>query len=94
MTYEQTLEEQLEGLMDRFGIVRFMDTIADIAGLKAEHVMRNWEDEELAGEWEAVGSELDNLYPIFKKVEEPSPCEYNREDKCQSLKLATLRQQQ
>jgi len=69
MTYEQTLEEQLEGLIDRFGIIEFMDTIADIAGLKARHVMRNWEDEELAGEWEAVASELDNLSRIVQKIE-------------------------
>jgi hypothetical protein len=91
MTYEQTLEEQLEALIDRFGIVKFMDTTATIAGLKAEHVMSNWQDEELAGEWEAVASELDNLYPIVQKIEGLSTCEYNREElKCGYLPI-TLR---
>ena len=53
--------EALEVLIDQHGIAEVLGQIAAIANDKAEHILANYDDENLSDEWEAVADEIDAL---------------------------------
>lgn len=53
--------DDLEGLIDRNGLAWVIDRLAEIAGEKADHVSTNWQDLELAKEWNKAASQLYKL---------------------------------
>lgn len=53
--------ETLEDLIDKFGLSDVLSNLAGIAGEKADHILANYDDEELSDEWNAAADELDTL---------------------------------
>lgn len=53
--------EHLEQLIDSYGLPRILETLADIAYAKAEHVQSNWQDKNLAKGWTNIGNQLAKL---------------------------------
>lgn len=51
----------LEDLIDRFNISSVIMEIANIAEEKAQHVRENWQDENLARDWERTARYLDKV---------------------------------
>ena len=53
MTPEQV--NQLEMLVDENGLDNVIDALADVCGLKADHIRSNWQDLETAKAWDRAG---------------------------------------
>lgn len=53
------MQEQLEALVDQFGLFAVLDNLSDVCGLKVEHVTSNWQDADLAKEWRAAETAID-----------------------------------
>jgi hypothetical protein len=51
----------LESIIDHIGADGILDAISDIAFAKAEHVREAWQDNTLAGNWEAIGARVEKL---------------------------------
>ena len=51
-TMDQATLDDLESLVDRFGMSRLLDALADLAICKGEHLRANWQDKESAKVWE------------------------------------------
>lgn len=49
---------ELENMIDAYGLVGVLETIAEIAGEKADHIRVNWQDASSAQHWERVTSKL------------------------------------
>jgi hypothetical protein len=47
--------------VDNFGIGNTKDMLVDICYAKAEHIRTNWQDNDLAKQWERVAKQLDKL---------------------------------
>ena len=45
-------KEQIEGIIDRVGLLSFVDMVGDICEEKADHIRSNWQDENLAKVWD------------------------------------------
>lgn len=62
-----TTREQLEQLVDRFGLGMILDELAIICDEKAEHVQSNWQDGHLAKVWwhnsKVIGKAIAKLKP-------------------------------
>jgi hypothetical protein len=54
----ETVKIELENMVDAYGLAAMLETLAEIAGEKAEHIRVNWQDEKTAKLWETVGSKL------------------------------------
>lgn len=52
-------EEILEKMVDRYGMAVLVGMLSEIASEKAEHVRSNWQDEDLAEDWEATANRLE-----------------------------------
>lgn len=48
----------LEKMVDRNTLAAVLDTLAEIAGLKAQHIAENWQDATLARAWERAASRI------------------------------------
>jgi hypothetical protein len=53
------MQNQLEALIDKFGIFAVLDSLSAVANAKAVHVVTNWGDADLAEEWEKIVMILD-----------------------------------
>jgi hypothetical protein len=51
--------EDLEALVDKYAIDGVASVLEQICYAKAEHVRSNWQDENLAKEWESAAKILD-----------------------------------
>jgi hypothetical protein len=60
--------ETLEGLMDKMGVSDLIEALGDIAHEKAEHVLENWQDRNLARRWTRLGEKLQAL---SSKIDDP-----------------------
>lgn len=49
----------LEKFVDAHGLASVVTALADICREKADHVMTNWQDKNLARLWELAGTRLD-----------------------------------
>jgi hypothetical protein len=54
------LENQLETLVDRFGLKTVVDRLANVCWEKADHLRSNWGDKVLAKDWSCAASRIDN----------------------------------
>jgi hypothetical protein len=54
----ETTKIELENMIDAYGLVAVLESIADIAGEKAAHIAVNWQDAKTASCWERVASKL------------------------------------
>lgn len=50
--------EQLESLVDRYGIARILQHLADIAMEKSDHIAQTWQDRGLAMAWSRVSNRI------------------------------------
>lgn len=55
------LENEVERLIDRYGVGAVLDTMATISEYKAEHVMEVWQDVGLAKAWHRAAGRLSRL---------------------------------
>jgi hypothetical protein len=62
--------EQIESVIDRTGIAAVISGIAQICSEKADHIRENWQDENLATEWDKLAARLLNVefYAKHNKV--------------------------
>lgn len=51
MANERDLLETIERLIDEWGIGTVLQATADIALIKADHILETWQDEPLAKQW-------------------------------------------
>ena len=58
-----TQHEELEALVDRVGLRRTVEMLAEICRDKSEHIAVNWQDKRLADRWAAVSRKLDKVVP-------------------------------
>ena len=61
-------QDVLETIMDRLGVHGLINTLADIADEKSEHLASNWQDPATAKRWHRVAHAL-RLFE--KKVDDP-----------------------
>ncbi len=45
-------KEEIEAIIDRVGMLCFINTVIDICEEKADHIRSNWQDKHLAKVWE------------------------------------------
>ena len=64
MTRNPTHEElrQLEALVDGIGLHEVATALMNICFDKAEHVLTNWQDQDLAKEWTHKGNILEGIW--------------------------------
>jgi len=53
--------EELEALVDGFGLSTVLDMLRDICHEKADHIRTNWQDNELAASWDRDGRFIDRI---------------------------------
>lgn len=58
---EKLLHEQIEALIDRFGMDHFLSMSGFVAGEKAQHIAVNWQDASRAKAWMKISVGLDKL---------------------------------
>lgn len=51
-------KEDLERLVDRYGMQQILDALADIAGEKSEHIAHMWQDAHTALQWSKLASAI------------------------------------
>ncbi len=51
--------DAIEGMIDRFGLSATLETIADIAREKSDHIESNWQDPNLARSWNRIANRID-----------------------------------
>jgi hypothetical protein len=57
---KQVEQDYLETeFIDRYGLPRIIDAMADICHLKAEHIQSNWQDNLLADKWGELASKIE-----------------------------------
>lgn len=54
-------KDQLESLIDSYGLPVLLETLGQIAGEKAGHVAENWQDRALARAWDHCATKLYTL---------------------------------
>lgn len=59
--------QAIEDMIDKHGMLEIIETIANIAHLKAEHITTNWQDNELAQRWKNVGASLMQSAGVCRK---------------------------
>lgn len=60
--------DQLERIIDTFGVASLTAQLSDIAYEKAEHIRANWQDEPLAKAWERLAVTLNTSHLKVKRV--------------------------
>ena len=58
----------LEGMIDVAGLRNVVWALAHICWEKADHVRSNWQDEQLARDWEVNASMLDRFVEKLRRV--------------------------
>ena len=64
---EQYLADQIEKLMDDYGVSHFLSIASFVAGEKSEHVATNWQDTRRAKAWLRLSAELDKITAIAEE---------------------------
>tara|TARA_B100000214_G_C23552848_1_gene439234 strand:- start:103 stop:327 length:225 start_codon:yes stop_codon:yes gene_type:complete len=53
-------KEEIEAIIDRVGMLCFIDTVIDICEEKADHIRTNWQAENLAKVWDRKAKVLND----------------------------------
>ncbi len=56
---DQAVSDQIEHMIDSFGLFEVLDAIADIAHGKAEHIQHAWQDGPLATKWRIAAKRIE-----------------------------------
>jgi hypothetical protein len=56
-----TFSDQLEGIVDRSTVKHILETLATICQEKAQHIRENWQDRELAKEWQHTAMWINSI---------------------------------
>lgn len=56
-----SVQDQLEGLIDKTSLEHIVILLTNICHEKADHVRTNWQDERLAKSWEKDAKTLDSI---------------------------------
>lgn len=56
-----TMTDEIEALIDKAGVSKFLFMAAEVCGHKAEHLATNWQDANAAKEWVADGKAIEKL---------------------------------
>ena len=60
--YDTTeLSEALETAIDNVGAVQLLESIAEVLYAKSDHIRVNWQDRDLAKQWEKRALQIDKL---------------------------------
>ncbi len=51
--------DAIEVMIDRFGLSATLETVADIAREKADHILSNWQDSATARSWDRIANRID-----------------------------------
>ena len=51
--------DAIEVMIDRFGLEAVLETVADIARDKSDHIESNWQDHNLARSWNRIANRID-----------------------------------
>ena len=54
-------KEEIETIIDRVGMLCFINTVVDICEEKADHIRSNWQDKHLAKVWERKAKVLNDV---------------------------------
>jgi hypothetical protein len=60
--------DELELLIDKYGVASVLGRFSDVCREKAEHVRANWQDEALANEWYKLASKLAHLHSVTRSI--------------------------
>lgn len=63
-----SLDEQLEPIIDRYGLDNVLDMIGLICGQKAAHIAENWQDTALAKRWAGLEVVISAIVPSAKEL--------------------------
>lgn len=58
---KDSIDEQIETLIDRHGLLHVLTTLELICAEKAEHIRHNWQDTALAREWQKASTACGNV---------------------------------
>jgi hypothetical protein len=61
-----SLDEQLEPIIDRYGLDNVLDMIGLICGQKAKHIAENWQNTALAKRWAGLEVVIGAIVPSAK----------------------------
>lgn len=53
--------DAIEVMIDRFGLDAVLETVADIAREKADHIRVNWQDSINARSWDRIANRIDPI---------------------------------
>lgn len=55
------MNSDIEEMIDKVGLSKFLFMLAEVCGEKAEHIRTNWQDRNLAKEWDADAKAIEKL---------------------------------
>lgn len=58
MSKDKVVVDQLEDLIDNFGIDEILSSIQEVCWLKEHYLLSNWQDKQTASIWKAIGKSL------------------------------------
>lgn len=73
---KQTDESVLEGFVDRLGLCDVLASVANICNHKATHIRENWQDEQLAANWDRAAYLIDSA---TVRVRETNPVVFQKD---------------
>lgn len=59
----------LERLVDKYSIAEILQTLSIIAIKKSDHILHNWQDDELARAWHKIQISLDFMAERMSRLE-------------------------
>lgn len=61
---QQMFEMEIETLIDKYSVSGILNAMANVCYAKAEHIRENWQDNDLAKDWEKRGSKIARIILI------------------------------
>jgi hypothetical protein len=55
------MKDEIEQMVDKVGLSKFLFMLAEICNEKAEHIQTNWQDRNLAKEWTADARAIEKI---------------------------------
>jgi hypothetical protein len=55
------MNDEIEQMVDKVGLSKFLFLLAEVCNDKAEHLRTNWQDRNLAKEWDADAKQIEKL---------------------------------
>jgi hypothetical protein len=55
------MKDEIEQMVDKVGLSKFLFMLAEVCNEKAEHIQTNWQDRNLAKEWTADARAIEKI---------------------------------